>query len=134
MNVESIGTILQTNQAENNSLDQQEFIELFLAQLTYQDPLEPVDNSEFLAQMAQFSSLEQARLTNQNIENLLFTTASSQASSLLGQRVDLGTTSGTIQAITYTQEGPKLRLETSGGDIINDIPLSQVRQLLVGGN
>lgn len=134
MNVETIGNVLQTSQTDNNSINQQEFIELFLAQLTYQDPLEPVDNSEFLAQMAQFSSLEQARLTNESIENLLFTTASGQASSLLGETIDLGNASGTIQAITYTEQGPKLRLETTSGEIINDVPLSEVRQLLLGDN
>ena len=106
MNIESIGTVFQSEQNQNNSIDQQEFIELFLAQLTYQDPLEPVDNSEFLAQMAQFSALEQARLTTQNIENLLFTTASTQASSLLGQRVDLGNVDGVIKAVTFSNERP----------------------------
>ncbi|MRX26845.1 flagellar hook assembly protein FlgD [Kangiella sp. HZ709] len=130
MNIESIGTVFQTQQNENNNIDQQEFIELFLAQLTYQDPLEPVDNSEFLAQMAQFSALEQARQTSQNIENLLFTTASSQASSLLGQRVDLGNIDGVIKAVTFSEQGPRFRLETSAGEFVNDIPLSQIRQII----
>ena len=63
MQVESIGGVAtsQNNAVTNNSaISQEEFIKLFLAQLNYQDPLEPVDNSEFLAQLAQFSSLEQS--------------------------------------------------------------------------
>jgi flagellar basal-body rod modification protein FlgD len=44
---------------DNSSLNKDAFLQLLVTQLKYQDPLEPQDNSEFVAQLAQFSSLEQ---------------------------------------------------------------------------
>ncbi len=55
MQVESIGNVVQQPaQTANNAISQDEFVKLFLAQLKYQDPLEPLNNREFLAQLAQF--------------------------------------------------------------------------------
>jgi len=71
MPVDAIGTILNPQSAtatQQNTIDQEDFIKLFLSQLQFQDPLEPVDNREFLAQLAQFSNLEQTRRTSQNTE------------------------------------------------------------------
>jgi flagellar basal-body rod modification protein FlgD len=47
---------------ENQDMDKDAFLKLFMTQLQYQDPLSPMDNSQFIAQMADFSSVEQ--LTN----------------------------------------------------------------------
>lgn len=48
----------------NNSLDKDAFLNLLVTQLRYQNPLEPMDDKEFISQMAQFSSLEQSQNTN----------------------------------------------------------------------
>ena len=61
MPVDAIGSVLNqqdTTVTRQNTIDQEDFIKLFLSQLQFQDPLEPVDNREFLAQLAQFSNLE----------------------------------------------------------------------------
>jgi len=52
------------------SIGQDEFLQLFLAQLNHQDPLNPLDSTEFSAQLAQFSSLEQLFNVNENLESL----------------------------------------------------------------
>ena len=60
MPVDAIGSILNqadTTVTRQNTIDQEDFIKLFLSQLQFQDPLEPVDNREFLSQLAQFSNL-----------------------------------------------------------------------------
>ena len=41
-----------------DSLDKQAFLQLLVAQMQYQDPLEPMDNTEYISQLAQFSALE----------------------------------------------------------------------------
>lgn len=51
-----------TKKLESQDIDKDAFLKLFMTQLQYQDPLSPMDNKDFIAQMAQFSSVEQ--LTN----------------------------------------------------------------------
>ena len=67
-------TPYNSNSAEvsNNSqtLMKDDFLKLFIAQLKNQDPLSPVDDSQFLAQLAQFSSLEQMSNVAKSVEDL----------------------------------------------------------------
>ena len=64
----------------NDALGKDDFLKLLVAQLQHQDPLKPMDDKEFVAQMAQFSTLEQM----QNMSTALVTT---QATSLIGKTV-----------------------------------------------
>lgn len=59
-----------------DTLDKQAFLQLLVKQMQYQDPLEPMDNTEYISQLAQFSALEQMQnvdqtLTNQNAFGLV---------------------------------------------------------------
>ncbi|MDD6071767.1 MAG: flagellar hook capping FlgD N-terminal domain-containing protein [Clostridiales bacterium] len=66
----------------NNSLDKDAFLQLLVAQMQYQDPLEPTTNTEYMSQLAQFSSVEELQNINQ-------TFADNRALSLAGQYVIL---------------------------------------------
>ena len=115
----AIGTVLNptdVNQTRQNTIDQEDFIKLFLSQLQFQDPLEPVDNREFLAQLAAFSSLEQQRLVTQNTEGMLVMNSSDQALSLLGKTVQVkgSTGSGEVIAVKFTEAGPRLSVIIDG--------------------
>jgi len=87
----------------SNSVSSQDFLQLMTMQLQYQDPMNPMDNSEMLAQEAQFSTLEQ-------MENLTssFTKFSNvyQANSFLGQTVEVTvdgkTTKGKVDFVDYS--------------------------------
>ncbi len=59
------------------------FLSLLTTQLQHQDPLEPMDSSEFTSQLVQFSSVEQSILTNSNLENLLNLVATDQATNVV---------------------------------------------------
>ena len=88
------------------TLTQDDFLKLVVAQMTSQDPLHPQSDTEFIAQMAQFSALEQAKTTQSDMAQLT-------ASQLLGQTVDLevnGTPSahGVVSAIQIESGTPKL--------------------------
>lgn len=132
MPVDAIGTTPPTNQLTTraNTISQEEFIRLFLAQLQFQDPLEPVDNREFLAQLAQFSSLEQSRQTSENTNTLLSMNAVTQALSLLNKQVDVqglgAPLAGTVIAVQFTPSGPQLSVRDASGQVSAGIRLSQV--------
>ncbi len=55
----------------NTQLGKEDFLRLLVAQLQHQDPLNPMNSTEFTAQLAQFSALEQQRNTNENLEKLI---------------------------------------------------------------
>ena len=137
MSVDSIGTILNptdTTVTSQNSVNQNDFIKLFLAQLQFQDPLQPVDNQAFLAQLAQFSNLQQTQQTSQNTQGLLVMNSSAQALALLNRTVQVqsvdGTSSskGTVIAVAFDTSGPMLSVQSGGsnGPIQTNIRLSQV--------
>lgn len=62
---------LTTQASPPKALDQNTFLRLFITQLQNQDPLNPTDNEQFVAQLAQFSSLEQATQTTSLLQNLI---------------------------------------------------------------
>lgn len=134
MAIDAIGSALNTDVSElsQSRLNQDDFIKLFMTELTFQDPLEPINNREFLAQMAQFANLEQTRLTNENSNNLLVMNAGSQALGLLGKQVE--TTSetssasivGSVIAINFSSTGPVLTIKKGDNTVVTDVRLSQI--------
>lgn len=116
------------------TLNQAQFMKLLLAQLTNQDPLKPTDNTEFVAQMAQFSSLAQVQQTNTSINALLVTQQASQAIALMGKTVVVSQGDGSrlvAQVVRLTFEGGEPRLTvrdiaSSSSPEVPNILLSQV--------
>lgn len=133
MAIDAIGGAVSNGSASvqgRNTIDQEGFIKLFLSQLQFQDPLEPVDNREFLAQLAQFSNLEQSRQLSLNSESLLTMTSASQALTLLNRAVDVlqaggFSMAGTVKAVQFTNSGPELTVETTSG-VMTGIRLPQI--------
>lgn len=75
---------------KGNDLGKNEFLELLVAQLNNQNPLEPQENGEFIGQLAQFSTVEGVEKLNSSMETILSGYQSSQAlqaSSLVGRKV-----------------------------------------------
>ena len=68
--------------SSGSSLDKDAFLQLLVTQMQYQDPLEPTSNTEYMSQLAQFSSVEE-------LQNLSATLSSNQALNLTGQYVIL---------------------------------------------
>lgn len=62
----------RVSEVKNEELGKDAFLQLLVTQLRYQDPLSPMDNGEFIAQMAQFSALEQMQNMNINMENFTY--------------------------------------------------------------
>ena len=75
----------------NSSLGKDDFLNLLVTQLQYQNPLDPMDNTAFVAQMAQFSSLEQMQNLNTTMTNM-------QASNMIGNTINFKNDSGNVIA------------------------------------
>ncbi|TCS37727.1 flagellar basal-body rod modification protein FlgD [Paucimonas lemoignei] len=131
MAVTSIGGVsAEAVPSTTNSLGQEEFMKILLTQLTYQDPLKPLDNQEFIAQLAQFTSLEQTRQMNAGIDTLLTMQSSNQAVGLLNKTVEVdgesGRTVGTVTTLNFRDGQPFLTVKTAEGAFVTDISLSQI--------
>ena len=125
MAIDAIGSTLGSTSTEltQSTLGQEDFIKLFLTELTFQDPLEPINNREFLAQIAQFANLEQTRITNENTENLVAMNSTAQSLGLLGRQVEVLTESGEsvlgeVSAISFSASGPVLTINGINGNVL----------------
>lgn len=90
----SSSSSLSATSESGGSLGKDAFLQLLVTQMKYQDPLNPQDNSEYIAQLATFSQLEEM----QNMSNTLQV---SQASSLTGETVIMKTKSSVTGELTY---------------------------------
>lgn len=119
-----------TANLQANSLGMEDFLKILLTQLTYQDPMKPVDNQQFMAQMAQFTSLEQTQQLNTKIETLITNQAALQSVGLIGKTVDVisasGTVTGTVSALSLSGDAPLLTVQTAAGATLNNVSLSQL--------
>ena len=134
MAIDALGNSLGSAASEvgRSNLSQNDFIKLFMTELTFQDPLEPINNREFLAQMAQFTNLEQARLTNENISNLVSINATLQSLGIIGKQVEIVTDSGTnvtgtVSAVNFSPDGSLINIKQADGSFLTNIKLSQIK-------
>ena len=93
-------TSTSTSTSSSTALNKDAFLQLLVTQMQYQDPLDPQDNSEYLSQLAQFSSLEQmtnvaSALTGVStlVNNIDTSLLVGQLSNMIGQNVQWTTTS-----------------------------------------
>ena len=103
------------------SLGKDEFLKLLLTELRYQDAMDPMKDKEFIAQMAQFSSVEQmVNLTN-SFTAFAAESKRGAALELLGRRVtsinpDTGEeVSGVAASVKFEKNDPEIRLQTEAG-------------------
>ncbi len=128
MSIDSIGSA--TTGLRGNSLGQEDFMMILLTQLTYQVPLKPMDNQQFMAQMAQFTSLEQTQQLNQKMATLISNQAALQSVGLIGRTVDINTggssLTGTVASLSLAGDSPSITVRTSSGATLQNIALSQI--------
>jgi len=114
-NVESFNKVLNSQRPVKQVLDKNDFLQILITQLTHQDPTQPMEDRDFVAQMAQFSTLEQMMNMGEEISQVTELINRSQAYSLLGKTVTV--TAGNEQVTGKVDQ-------VSGGDL---------PQLLVNG-
>jgi flagellar basal-body rod modification protein FlgD len=122
----------------SNALGKDEFLKLMMAQLSSQDPTAPSDSNAFVAQLAQFTSLEQMQNMNSSLESLLVGQASTNntdAVSLVGKDVTYKTDQITLAAGDKPTVSAKLSGQASSiTATITDSTGKVVRTLQLGGH
>lgn len=96
-----------------SSSDKEMFLNLMVAQLRYQDPMNPTDSGQMMAQNAQFTALEKMQDVADQTAALLSAQVSFGAAGMVGKNVtymnqDGTTTSGLVGSVTYDASGPML--------------------------
>lgn len=129
----SIEEIIAKTEANANSrkkgsdLGKDDFLNLLVTQLRYQDPLEPTNDKEFIAQMAQFSSLEQMQNMNSVLTN-------SQAFSLIGKYVSANVTDeSTLQVKTIEGQVSTVKMQNGKVYLVvnnQDVSLDSVNEVV----
>lgn len=133
MAIDAIGVLpaqSSTTLTTDRNIRQEDFLRILLTQLRFQDPLEPVDNREFIAQLAQFSALEINRQQSDKIDTLLTMENANQALELLGKNVEVRGAEaagvGEVTAASFATGEPRLTVRTQSTTLV-DVRLSNVR-------
>lgn len=93
--VDLFNKTLNPRSAVKQGLDKDDFLKILITQLTHQDPTEPMKDTEFVAQMAQFSTLEQMSNMNAEMAKVFNLISRSQAVAMLGRKVEI--TEGNVE-------------------------------------
>jgi flagellar basal-body rod modification protein FlgD len=115
----SLDSVSPVSTGTNNHINQQDFLRILLTQLNAQNPLKPMDNGAFVAQLAQFSQLESAQQTVSSLNQLVGLQTNSQTVALLGKSVDVlgaaGFTSGQVTGLSISGATPTLTVHPATG-------------------
>lgn len=98
-----------STQTSNSSVapDYNSFLRLLIAQMKNQDPMKPIDATQYISQIASFSNVEQAVQTNAKLDALMTSFALSQADGVIGRTITSadGSVTGTVTAVRVVSGG-----------------------------
>ncbi|MBB6481954.1 flagellar hook assembly protein FlgD [Spirochaeta isovalerica] len=104
MQVDAFNKTINEGRVKKDGLDKDDFLKILISQLSNQDPTKPLEDKEFIAQMAQFSSLEQMTNMSNEFTKVADRIQSSQALGMLGRTVEIAEgdnlISGKVEAVT----------------------------------
>jgi flagellar basal-body rod modification protein FlgD len=97
----------QTDTTSKTTVDYNSFLKLLTAELKNQDPTKPMESTDFVAQLATFSQVEQTIQSNSKLDQILQSSALSQAGSLIGREITSadGKTSGIVAQVKVYSDG-----------------------------
>ena len=110
MNVPSVMNTPQTQNAAAatpQAVDYQAFLKLLVAEMKNQDPTSPMESTDYIAQLASFSQVEQSVQINSKLDQILQASSFAQAGSLIGREIEShdGEISGTIKEVRLFSDG-----------------------------
>ncbi|MBZ9708998.1 flagellar hook assembly protein FlgD [Mesorhizobium sp. ESP7-2] len=102
-----VGANQTTAQTAKTAVDYNSFLKLLIAEMKNQDPTKPMDSTQYVAQLATFSQVEQSVQTNTKLDQIMQSSALSQADALIGRNITSadGKTTGTVASVTLGSNG-----------------------------
>lgn len=134
----------QQQTKSSNELGKNEFMELMIAQLKNQNPLEPQDNGEFISQLAQFSSLEEMQGLSSSVDDVASqfrSTQALQASAMVGRTVLAPSSVGILGAegeisgnveVPASTSGLRISIENQAGERVRQIDMGSQQAGVTG--
>jgi flagellar basal-body rod modification protein FlgD len=100
-------TTTQSDPASKTQVDYQSFLKLLVAQMKNQDPTNPMDSTQYMAQLASFSQVEQSVQMNTKLDQMLQSSTLEQAASIIGRTVTSadGETTGKVAEVRLISNG-----------------------------
>lgn len=113
----------------SNELDSGKFMQILLAQLTHQNPLEPMDNAEMMSQFSQLNSLQELRGINTSMQNVSTMSQTAYLASLVGKvvkanRADGKVIEGVVEGVVTEVDNPQIRI---GDEVIDLLDVVEVK-------
>jgi flagellar basal-body rod modification protein FlgD len=93
--------------AQSATINYNQYLQLLVAELQNQDPTAPTDPTQYMSQLASFSSVEQQIQTNSKLDDMLTSSSLTQAELLIGQTITSsdGSTTGTVASVNLSSSG-----------------------------
>lgn len=108
----------------SNELDSGQFMQILLAQLTHQNPLEPMNNAEMMSQFSQLNSLQELRGINTSMETVSTASQTTYMTSLIGKtvkasRADGKVIEGVVEGVVTDVENPQVLIGEERVDLVD---------------
>ena len=121
MNVSALNSATGTTQtaaATAQTVDYQSFLRLLVAQMKNQDPTAPMESTDYVAQLATFSQVEQSVQINSKLDGILQASTFAQAGDLIGREIESadGKIKGTVESVRLYSDGIMAKL-TDGQEL-----------------
>jgi len=102
-----VGANQASQKTSKTAVDYQSFLKLLIAEMKNQDPTKPMDSTQYVAQLATFSQVEQSVQTNTKLDQIMQSSALSQADALIGRSITSadGKTTGKVASVTLSSNG-----------------------------
>ena len=102
-----VGANQTSTQTSKTAVDYNSFLKLLIAEMKNQDPTKPMDSTQYVAQLATFSQVEQSVQTNTKLDQIMSSSALSQADAIIGRSITSadGKTTGIVASVTLASSG-----------------------------
>ncbi|TGP23793.1 MULTISPECIES: flagellar hook assembly protein FlgD [unclassified Mesorhizobium] len=102
-----VGANQASQQTSKTAVDYQSFLKLLIAEMKNQDPTKPMDSTQYVAQLATFSQVEQSVQSNTKLDQIMQSSALSQADALIGRSITSadGKTTGIVASVKLASSG-----------------------------